>query len=753
MIRKRVRFGASPLLRRLAGSLAAMGLCTLLAPTPAFAGPATAKIAVAISQTGANATVDKQILDAVQMAVDESNASGATPPVELVVEDDRATEEGGKEIARKIVAGDALMVIGPGLTNVSLLAGAIYGEAGIASIVPTAYGDAVTSNPTTFRPLFSTSEMGEALANYLRYVVGGTKAVVIFKDSAFGRPIAAGFKKAGDRLGIAVTSYSYSSPAEALKAAQDAAAVADHPAIILASLFDESVPLLAALRRGGVTAPILGTSTIASDSFAKLFANEPEEREHPGFFTEGVYAATPMILDSAGAETLAFADRFHQRYGQDPTWRSIQAFDAARMAMAAVRAAATEGKPDIRARRDSARNYLISLDSPAHALSGVSGPLWFNAERGRQQAVRIARFHAGQVESAPLQLVPVSHPDPAAIASGVLVDTGAGTYARRQQVVYSGVYLNKLPRVDVALSTFTADFYLWLRYGQGAGPGAVEPTEIEFPDMVRGSFDAKKTAESGELPDGTAYRLWRIRGDFKNDFDLHRFPADRQTLSVRFFNARASSDRLVYALDRRSSGAAAASSPPPWQTESTAGRIAPRAFGGLSQWDILRASESRDILVTASPLGDPRRIGVEGTRELSGFGVTVDIARRALPTLSKTLLPIGLLCLIMFATLFFPAGNVMPRVATVITGALTGSVLLASTNTQLGNVGYMIDVEYLFYFFFFLCLICLITVVSAERLRAAGQPPRALMIEGRARWVFLLVCLAGAAVAVSAFGG
>jgi hypothetical protein len=48
------------------------------------------------------------------------------------------------------------------------------------------------------------------------------------------------------------------------------------------------------------------------------------------------------------------------------------------------------------------------------------------------------------------------------------------------------------------------------------------------------------------------YRLWQVTGDFKNDFDLRRYPADRQTLVMRFFNANAASDRIVYVRDRLS---------------------------------------------------------------------------------------------------------------------------------------------------------------------------------------------------------
>ena len=119
-------------------------------------------------------------------------------------------------------------------------------------------------------------------------------------------------------------------------------------------------------------------------------------------------------------------------------------------------------------------------------------------------------------------------------------------------MVYAGVYLNEIARLDLLQSSFTADFYLWLRSAASATrPGEADPAEIQFPDMRRGDFDPALPAVRRDLQDGSIYRLWHVRGDFRNEFDLHRFPFDRQTLAVRLFNARAASDRIVYALDRR----------------------------------------------------------------------------------------------------------------------------------------------------------------------------------------------------------
>jgi hypothetical protein len=139
------------------------------------------------------------------------------------------------------------------------------------------------------------------------------------------------------------------------------------------------------------------------------------------------------------------------------------------------------------------------------------------------------------------------------------------------------------------------------------------------------------------MPDGTEYRLWRVQGNFRNDFDLHRYPFDRQNLSLSFFNAVAATDKIIYAVDRRTIGHTAGS-----DLGGPAGRWAtvasPTAFRDLTQW-----------------------IGAERDRELSGFIVTMSVERRLLATLVKSLLPLGLMTLIMFASLYFPHGLVKER--------------------------------------------------------------------------------------------
>lgn len=63
---------------------------------------------------------------------------------------------------------------------------------------------------------------------------------------------------------------------------------------------------------------------------------------------------------------------------------------------------------------------------------------------------------------------------------------------------------------------------------------------------------------------------------------------------------------------------------------------------------------------------------------------------------------------------------------------------MSSINSQLGNVGYVIAVEYGFYIFFTPCLLCIVAVLLAERLRVAGRQPAAIAVERTGRWLFVL---------------
>jgi len=629
----------------------------LLAAFPAGAAvengtpPGEVEIAAALCLSGDEQPFGQSTLEGINLAIDEANVRGDGPHVTLHVYDEQSSVEGAKRISDRIVASQAPFVLGSIFSFLSLVEGPILAKGGVAALA-TATSDLVTQNPTTFRVLFKNSDQGELLATYISRVLGLHRVAAIAIDDGYGRTLRSGFEVGVKRLGLDAAYYVFKTPEEAQQAAESVAADPTKPAVVLLMLDGPGARVLPTLLRNGVTAPILGGDSFGDEVFADRLAGEPEEQRKRGSLSDGMYAVSPMILDSANAEILSFADRYRARYGRDPSWNATAGYDMGSLAVAAVRSLARAGKTDLASMRSAALAYFQTLDSPAQAVPGLLGPIWFDQDHGRVQAIRIARFAGGQLESAPLQIVPVTAPSASELSSGAVFEMAPGRYGRLQRVVYTGVFLNEVSHIDLARSSFGADFYVWLRFAKDAGPDSLDPADINFPNMLYGSFNPTRPAEQGEMPDGTAYRLWRVQGEFRNDYDLHDFPFDRQRLELPFFNARGASDRIVYVLDRRTMlGGTQVDNPVSQRRPPIA---SPTAFSDLTQWQALGGIERRENLVTDSSLGDPRRVGTESYRELSGFISMFDVKRLALSTVIKTLMPLLLMTLIIYTTLHFP---------------------------------------------------------------------------------------------------
>lgn len=369
--------------------------------------------------------------------------------------------------------------------------------------------------------------------------------------------------------------------------------------------------------------------------------------------------------------------------------------------------------------------------------------------RGRKQYSRMGIYRGGVLQSAPMQLYEMTRASEADLLNDSAIDLGCDRFARQQQVVSAGMFINEVPQIDIANGTFTADFYFWIRFMPDKVPGAADPEHIEFPGMLKTKFYPASVVAKGNLDDCSVYRLWHVLSDFKGDFDLHRYPLDRQTLALRFFNARAASEQIIYIPDRRQDELKAhameqvkhASTPDTLRLvddrkDPTLRDFAPDIFRRLTQWTMVKTNKERTNLVTPSSLGDPRLVGQNNVRGLSGFKMSIEVRRRLVSTMSKSMLPLGLLTLILFASLFFPDKFSANKVGVAITAALSCAVLLTSLNSQLGNVGHVIAVEYLFYAFLLMCLLVMISVVISEQLRSASKDVQAKRVDHAMSIVF-----------------
>jgi len=110
--------------------------------------------------------------------------------------------------------------------------------------------------------------------------------------------------------------------------------------------------------------------------------------------------------------------------------------------------------------------------------------------------------------------------------------------------------------------------------------------------------------------------------------------------------------------------------------------------------------------------------------------------------------PLFLLVLVVFATLFFPASLTEERTTVPVTGILTSAVLLISISNQLPSLSYTMALEYIFYVFFGLCLMAMCAGFISEILRNKKYHGHAIAVDLIARIAFGMVVVITIAVFV-----
>nr|WP_294555988.1 ABC transporter substrate-binding protein [uncultured Rhodopila sp.] len=716
-----VRARRRPVLAWLAGLLllaAAAAGVRHLAATP---GP------IHIAFAHGRGSVDAEILTAAKLYLDEVNRAGGIDGHPIVLD----LFDGSGPLAA-IGDGPALAMLGdcPGPGAEPALPVLSTRSRG---------GDQTNDSPDCFRAQTPNAQQAQWLANYIRNVltggdsVPGTTIDLVTANDTSGREFANGFVTAMEEQNPRTWTMDDEPGTTAVQDVAYSLAREPEPRIIVIGVSEESsAALVKAIRRRGIRAMVV-VNAAGSDAYLSNFENDPEERAAPGFFTGNMYTATPMIFDTIGALGQQFAESYSAATGKRPGWLSAGANDAMRIMVEALRRAhpgntAQSKAPD----REKVRAALAGIDSPDHAVPGLDGPLYFDGERDMPRSLHFGYFDRGRLVSAPLQLVSVHHPDLVdlmkELKAGTVINIGPNFYWV-QRVVYAGIDIAHLNRIDLQAGTFNADVYVWLRYG---GDNAA-PTHIEFPDLQRdssaGGFDPAKPAEQGEL-DGLNYRLYRIVGDFKADFNLHDYPFDTQSLVVRFQNHEQPREQVAYVTDTFGLHLHRPDQTPP---------DARSAFADLQLWHVADLRYFVHTFSISSTLGKPAFFDNDSRNEYGGFDAAIVVQRDVLAFMAKTLAPLFLLVLVVFATLFFPAGLAAERTTIPVTGFLTSAVLLVSISNSLPSLGYTMALEYMFYVFFGLCLMAMCAGFVSEVLRNHYRAARAAAVDHAARIVYVSV--------------
>lgn len=706
----------------------------------AFAGPLS----------GPDSRVGIEMANSAQMAIDRVNADGGVDgrPFELLLYDDEGDVETARARAEEIVADDrALLVLGHRTSATSLAAGEVYREAGMPAITGSATADAVTlDNPWYFRTIFTNSFEGSLLATYSANVFDYDTASIITAPGPYEESLSTAFTTAFADHGTVKQTWRIDPDRReaSIQEIIDALAADPDPGIVLLALLqDDARSVLLTLRRAGLSPEMIGGDALGDDEFASLFEDEPEEQEQPGFFTEGLYAAAPLLYDAIGGDALDFAALYRETFGSSPSWQAAKAYDAATMAIAAITEVnADDGTTNVEVNRDSVRAALADINSLDVALRGLTGPLYFDQINTVPQAFSIGRYTGGILTSALWQYRLVSDPaglDVAAdLASGRAIEVD-GLLLRQYAVVDVGIDINEIRELNTEAETFLADFFLWF-HAPSADPAL---TDVFFPNTTQPRWSLGEPLEERTEPDGTTYRIFHVQRTFTQPLDFYNYPWDELVLLIMVQNVALQGDDVVYV-------------PSPsilMQSQDErllSGSDLSEPFNRIQNWEATRV-----YYVSASTSGrSVQRAESKDAQafvQFSKFVTEITVERDVRGFLLKNMLPLALLALVTYLALFFPPDQAGARIGFAVTGILTAAVLLESVSGPL-DVGYIVAIEWAFFVFIALSAALVFQNIAVERLFKEKRYKAAARLDRLTRILYPVVGLATVAVYVVRFG-
>jgi branched-chain amino acid transport system substrate-binding protein len=345
-------------------------ICLLLASVVAVPAAAQSgkevKIGIGGPLTTTSAGFGVEMRQAVELAVDERNASGGLAGAKVVATalDDKADPEAGKAVAKSFCDDPAILgVVGHVNSGVAIATGKVYADCGLAVITPMASNPQVTESgfTTLFRLTNRDDRKGPGLARYLMQKMGKTRALVIDDGTAYGVGLADQFV-AGFSAGGTVVARKSVKVGERNFADFVSAWPKDFDVLFFAGI-REGALILKEMRAQGLT-QLFSCGDGCWDTKAFIQAAEGAATKAEGV---RILSAAPAIGTVPGSAE--FGAKYTAKYGPINNY-AANSYDSARILMAAI-AEAAQAKQGIPSRVESVGAVRGAIDEAAKASQSL----------------------------------------------------------------------------------------------------------------------------------------------------------------------------------------------------------------------------------------------------------------------------------------------------------------------------------------------------------------------------------------------
>ncbi len=687
-------------------------------------------IAMMGPMSGPNKLSGEECVEGILMCLDEINKAGGIRgrKIKLLTYDDKSDKRAAVKAAHQVAEeGKMLLVIGHYYSTISIDAGKIYKKAGIPAITSLATAESVTSgNEWYFRTVPNNALYAHFIANYSSEVLKKTSAGIIFVNDDYGIPLAGNFEKTSRKLGVRIikkwgvdaTIKDRDSEEQIIRIVQELKETEDVGILFLATYSYESAEIIATLEHWDINYPVIGNSLSGTAFSENLKKYSLEEN-----LSVPIYAASPFLADIGNEKTYKFRQKFLEKYGEEPSVTAVCAYDAAYVAVEAIKKAGTEGRGHIREDRRKVRRALTSFYDYENAVKGVTGSIYFNANGDviRPPAMGIYENQTLHPLFSQYHLTDIRGIDNLLEESlaGELIEID-GQAMRKTRVINVGMDINEIKNLNVKNSVATLDFYLWFRYKED-----FDGREIIFVNAVKPITLGQPISDIKR--NNVVTRVYRVTADFKSDSDFRMYPFEQHTLKVKLRHSRLTREKLILVTD--------VSNTPELAEKKSLVTIQPDAATG---WIVTDTSFYQDI-ISNTGLGVS---GLQDTMSYSRINAAIRIERKGLNFAFRNFLPVIIMIIVLYAIYFIRPDRFGFRVTIFMAVFIANAYCHIMFASKL-PLEYLCVIEYAFFAVYILAVIALFTSVSGYLLYRKGDFKKVRLIEWSARIVYPFVVSGG----------
>ncbi|EDN69508.1 Extracellular ligand-binding receptor [Beggiatoa sp. PS] len=677
-------------------------------------------IAVSGPMSGTSQPNGEAMVEGIQLYLDDFNRRGGIDgrPVKLLVYDDQNEAELATAKALEIATqSQALAVIGHYSSTTSLAASPIYKEYGVPAITGTATADALTKeNDWYFRIIFNNSDQGALLAHYVRKILGYEEASILYDKDAYGSTLAEAFEHTAKKIGLSIKhqwGLDSAEPTEVkttlnqmIATVKESKGSPEEVGMLFFAIHStEAVQAITQLRRLGRQVPIIGADALSSNNFTEKLSQYPQERAQPGYYSDGIYTTSPLLFEIASEQAQEFYHNFQKEYEKSPAITSAMYYDAAMIAVDAIQKTLKQPlQISLENTRKQVRNNIWRLSRLENAIDGATGYLYFDEHGDAIKSIPIGVYENGKPTVAMRQYQPMTQLHNVDNLLQEVLDNKMllvnGKFMSEASVVHAGIDFNDISELNLSSSTFTADFYLWFRFR-----GDFDDTDIEFINI----FDPAKNQLGKPIVDqhskeNITTRTYRLKTQFKADFDFSKYPLDKQILPIYFRHNTLTRDKLIYVVDAQGMGV--------HKTGNQSLKKKTENVFSIGGWKIEKVLFFQDTQKNDSTLGIPELFNEQQRIEYSRFNSALEIDRHVLSFVLKNLLPVIFLIVLGYASFFI---QTFPQKLALGTNMIVATSLFhLKLSSELREIDYIILIEYFFYLVYLLAIFTIAIAILAH---------------------------------------